>query len=174
MTDKPRGWRERLADLPSDVNRVTAVRTIGASPTDARGAIAALIPHLEMAEPLYGCEWWPVALVALKALAIDGGWSCIHCHYQPNDVGPGCPCAHAPCIHDRNGEIAKLRDELAVEKRMAEAYRALLHAFAEAAHGRVFPPIDGVMLGPVYVERLKTEYADAHYMISLGSIEVVV
>lgn len=29
---------------------------------------------------------------------------CIHCTSEP-DAGPGCSCAHAPCIHDRNAAV---------------------------------------------------------------------
>ena len=45
-------------------------------------------------------------------------WECTACRDQPEALGPGCSCAHAPCIHDRNGEIAKLKKEL-------ESYKAL-------------------------------------------------
>lgn len=27
--------------------------------------------------------------------------NCIICKSQPDDPGPGCPCSHAPCLHDQ-------------------------------------------------------------------------
>jgi hypothetical protein len=41
------------------------------------------------------------------------GWPCSTCRSEPDAAGPGCDCAHAPCIHDRNGRIAALEAELA-------------------------------------------------------------
>jgi len=32
--------------------------------------------------------------------------ACATCRHHPFDVGPGCPCHHAPCIHDHNVTVA--------------------------------------------------------------------
>lgn len=39
-------------------------------------------------------------------------WECTACRDDPSALTP-CPCAHAPCIHDRNAEVARLKAELA-------------------------------------------------------------
>jgi DNA repair exonuclease SbcCD ATPase subunit len=42
---------------------------------------------------------------------------CLTCESQPNDLGPGCDCMHAPCVHDTN----RLRADLDAEKSAHEA-----------------------------------------------------
>ena len=50
-------------------------------------------------------------------------WPCVECQSSPDDPGPGCSCAHAPCLHDRNAEIARLRADLNLVEQ--EALRVL-------------------------------------------------
>lgn len=35
---------------------------------------------------------------------------CVTCESEPNAAGPGCDCAHAPCVHDFNRLRVELTD----------------------------------------------------------------
>jgi len=41
--------------------------------------------------------------------------SCATCNHQPFEVGPGCSCCHAPCIHDHNVTVAANAEARTVE-----------------------------------------------------------
>jgi len=41
--------------------------------------------------------------------------ACPCCKHQPLDVSPGCPCHHAPCIHDHNVTVAANAEAATVE-----------------------------------------------------------
>jgi len=53
---------------------------------------------------------------------------CVYCESQPDDESP-CPCAHAPCIHDRNTTNRKQYEQLAA----AETQVRVLDAERNAA-----------------------------------------
>jgi hypothetical protein len=69
---------------------------------------------------------------------------CVTCESQPNDLGPGCDCTHAPCVHDTN----RLRADLTAERARRESAEAALreytgldtkHAHIASAHFARYP-----------------------------------
>lgn len=65
---------------------------------------------------------------------------CLLCASEPNECGPGCGCHHAPCIHDRNAEIASLAARVKV---LEEALRGL--------HLEKAIPLEGYLEAKIFI-----------------------
>ena len=104
--------RERVAELEAEADRELSAedaelaerlrsspavgRYFGLLRREARGARSErdeLRGHLRDAQ----------ARAGLASYAADG---CMACQSEPDAIGPGCACTHAPCVHDHNAKVA--------------------------------------------------------------------